>query len=168
MTKFFPWLTLTGYYFYSKISSFIPVLYIRIVLDSFYLLVFYSKNFSTWISRLPWTWILKSLLGCWSNHDEDENDNVKKELVLRAKQQLCTCITLLSTFLWRPLHHYRVKRPNVTFFGGRGHTTTNFPFSIWTWIKPWRVQLQETSPTFDQLSGSKERDKVWEDANSFF
>ena len=31
------------------------------------------------------------------------NDNVKKQFVLRAKQLLCTCITLLSTFLWRPL-----------------------------------------------------------------
>ena len=30
-----------------------PVLYIRIVLDSFYLLIFYSEKFSTWIWRLP-------------------------------------------------------------------------------------------------------------------
>ena len=31
----------------------------------------------------------------------------------------------------------------------------NFPFSIWTWIKPLRIQLQEKSPTFDELSGSR-------------
>ena len=30
-----------------------PVLYIQIVLDSFYLLIFYSEKFSTWIWRLP-------------------------------------------------------------------------------------------------------------------
>ena len=30
-----------------KISSFTPVLYIQIVLDSFYLLIFYSEKFST-------------------------------------------------------------------------------------------------------------------------
>ena len=46
-------MSLTVYYFCSKISSFIPILFIRIVLDSFYLLVFYSEKFSTWISLLP-------------------------------------------------------------------------------------------------------------------
>ena len=30
-----------------------PVLYIIIVLDSFYLLIFYSEKFSTWIWHLP-------------------------------------------------------------------------------------------------------------------
>ena len=34
-------------YFYTKISSFTPVLSMRIVLDSFYLLIFYSEKFST-------------------------------------------------------------------------------------------------------------------------
>ena len=43
----------TVYYFHSKTSSFFtPVLSIRIVLDSFYLLIFYSKKFSTGISNL--------------------------------------------------------------------------------------------------------------------
>ena len=68
--------------------------------------------------------------------DDDNNNNIKKQLVLRAKQLLCTCITLVSTFLWRPLHDYDVKPPNATFCGGRGHTMTNSPFSIWTWINP--------------------------------
>ena len=87
--------------------------------------------------------------------DDDNNNNVIKQLVLWAKQQLCTCITLFSTFLWRPLHDYDVKPPKATFYGGRGHTTTNFPSSIWTWIKPLRIQLQEKSPAFDELNGSK-------------
>ena len=39
-------------YFYSKISSFMPVLSIRIVLHSFYLLIFYSEKFLTWIWSL--------------------------------------------------------------------------------------------------------------------
>ena len=34
-------------------SSFIPVLTIGIVLDSFYLLVFYSEKFSAWVWILP-------------------------------------------------------------------------------------------------------------------
>ena len=36
---------------------------------------------------------------------------------------------------------------------------TNSPFSISTWIKPLRFQLQEMSLTFDKLSGSK-RDPI--------
>ena len=38
---------------YLKISSFTPVLSLRIVLDSFYLLIFYSEKFSSWIWCLP-------------------------------------------------------------------------------------------------------------------
>ena len=76
------------------------------------------------------------MLGTLSNYDDDDDDdnnNVKKQLVLWP-QQLCTCITLFSTFLWSPLHDYDVKPANATFYGGRGHTTTDVPFSIWTWI----------------------------------
>ena len=42
----------TVYYFYKEISGFTPVLSIRIVLDSFYLLIFYAEKFLTWIWRL--------------------------------------------------------------------------------------------------------------------
>ena len=35
-----------------------------------------------------------------------------------------------SIFLCRPLHDCGVKPPNLTFYGGRGHTTTNFPSSF--------------------------------------
>ena len=79
-------------------------------------------------------------------------NNKQKTTSLWAKQQLCTCITLFSKFLWRPLHDYDVKPPNATFYEGREHTTTNFPFSFWTQKKSQRIQLQEKSPT---LSGSK-------------
>ena len=34
-----------------------------------------------------------------SNYDDDHNDNLKQQLVLSAKQQLCTRITLICTFL---------------------------------------------------------------------
>ena len=47
----FPILSFAIYYFCSKISSFTPVLSIRIVLDSFYLLIFYFDKLSTWIRR---------------------------------------------------------------------------------------------------------------------
>ena len=73
-----------------------------------------------------------------------------------SKHQPRTCITLFSTFLWRPLHDYDVKPPNLTLYGGRGHTTTNFPSSLWAWIKSLRIQLQEKSPAFDLLNRSKQ------------
>ena len=87
------------------------------------------------------------LIESLSNYDDDHND--------KTKQQFCMCITLFSTFFWHPLHDYHVKPPNLTFYGGRGHTTTNFPSSFWTWIKSLRIKLQEKSPAFDLLSGSK-------------
>ena len=90
--------------------------------------------------------VVYKALGNLNNYDD--NENVKKQLVLWAKQLFCTCITLFSTFLWRPLHEYDVKPPNATSYGGRGHMTANFPFFIWTWIEPLRIQLQEKLPIF--------------------
>ena len=97
-------------------------------------------------------------VGALSNYDDDDNNNIKKQLVLWVKQKLCTCIRILvhffdvycTTTTW-----YDVKPPNATLYGGRGHTTTNFSFSISTWIKPLTIHLQEKSPTFDELSDSK-------------
>ena len=50
----FPLFSLTVYCFYTKISSFMPALSIRIALDCFYLLIFYSEKFSTDVCRLPY------------------------------------------------------------------------------------------------------------------
>ena len=52
--KFSPYFPFTVYCFYSKISSFMPALSIRIALDCFYLLIFYSEKFSTDVCRLPY------------------------------------------------------------------------------------------------------------------
>ena len=54
----------------------------------------------------------------------------QKPIGFMTKTRALHVITLFSTFLLRPLHNYYVKRPNATFCRGRGHTTTNFPFSI--------------------------------------
>ena len=53
VTEFSPYFPFTLYCFYTKISSFMPVLTIGIVRDCFYLLIFYSAKFSTWVWRLP-------------------------------------------------------------------------------------------------------------------
>ena len=53
VTKFSPYFSFNVYCFYTKISSFMPVLSKRIVLDCFYLLIFYFEKFSTDVCRLP-------------------------------------------------------------------------------------------------------------------
>ena len=79
----------------------------------------------------------------------------KKGLMIKTTA-LHACITLLSTFLWCPLHAYEVKPlTHLMHYGGRGHTTTNFPSPFRTSIKSSRIQIQENSPAFDLLSGSK-------------
>lgn len=41
---------------------------------------------------------------------------------------------------------------------GREHTTTNYRFSFWRWIKSTRIQLQKKSLTFGILGGRYRRD----------
>ena len=54
VTKSSPYFSFTVYCFYTKITSLMPVLSTRIVLDCFYLLIFYSEKFSTDVCRLPY------------------------------------------------------------------------------------------------------------------
>ena len=54
VTKFSPYFSCTVHCLYTRISSFMPVLSIRIVLDCFYLLIFYFEKFSTHVCRLPY------------------------------------------------------------------------------------------------------------------
>ena len=86
VTKFSPYFSFTVYCLYTKISSFMPVLSIRIVLDCCYLLIFYFEKFSTHVCRLPYAAnvnrvVLKFRLGTYVftyeglclEQDQDEN-----------------------------------------------------------------------------------------------
>ena len=53
VAKFFIYLSFTVHYSYAKIGRFTPILSVRIVSSYFYLHITHVKNFSTWISRLP-------------------------------------------------------------------------------------------------------------------
>ena len=64
VTKFSPYSSLTVYCFYTKISEFMLVLSTRIVLDCFYLLIFYSEKFSTDVRRLPYAVNVNLNLSC--------------------------------------------------------------------------------------------------------
>ena len=75
---------------------------------------------------------LKVVLHC-KHHNNDDSNKVNKQLVLSAKQQLCTWVIVFSTFLSCPLHDCDMKPPNAMFYGWCEHTTTNFPSSFWTW-----------------------------------
>ena len=108
----------------------------------------------------PFTVILNMLtesvdlrLETFSN--DDDNNNVKKQSVLREKQLLRTCITLFSTFLWRPLHDYDVNLPVRRFMGDVDILRQIFPSLFEHWIKLLKIQLQEKSATFNESSSSK-------------
>ena len=50
------------------------------------------------------------------------------------------------------LHDYDVKMPNFTFCGGREHKKTISFFFRWTLIQSFRIQLQKTLPTLNELN----------------
>ena len=59
---------------------------------------------------------------------------------------------VLYNFLYIPLRSlldYDVKMPNFTFNGGSKQATTKFSFSFWTWVWFLGIQIQESSPNFD-------------------
>ena len=79
--------------------------------------------------------------------DGDGNDNVKKETDLSKT----TILHVHKCFLYislPSLHDYDVKMPIFAFYGGRIQGTAKSSFWTWTWFL--RIQLQESSSTFDE------------------
>ena len=109
---------------------------------------------------------LKVVLHC-KHHNNDDSNKVNKQLVLSAKQQLCTWVIVFSTFLSCPLHDCDTKPPNAMFYGWCEHTTTNFPSSFWTWLSPYKFNCRKNSPHLTNWVGPNRHNKVWKDTNSF-
>ena len=67
-------------------------------------------------------------------------------------------------------HDYKVKIHSFTFCRGREHKTTVFSSFSRTLKQSFRIQLQRSLPTFDELNQIRwnKRDKVWGGANSLF
>ena len=87
------------------------------------------------------------------SNDADGNENVKRTIGLISKTKTSH---VHHTFLYISfpfLHDYDVKMPNFAFYGGRKQATTKFYFSFWAWIWSLEIQLQEGSPTIDEVSG---------------
>ena len=105
--------------------------------------------FFSFILHPPGCYWMITLLGTLSKHDDDGSENVGKKWICVLSNLIASIWTrwicqiqatfpgveFLRTFfsfeksskcLWRPLHDHDVKPPNLTFYGGRGHTTTNF------------------------------------------
>ena len=101
-------------------------------------------------------------LRSFSNDDGDVNTNDKRNNRFRlAKEQLCTCITLLfctflcrhcSTTTWKFLISRFVENVDTRQRPGAGDrlAKTLFFFS-WTSIQSFRFQLQKKMATFDEL-----------------
>ena len=90
VTKFSPYFPFTLYYFYAKISCFIPVLtasfLLGIVRDCFFLLIFYSEKFSTWVWRLPFAVIVNL------------SDKSQNQEILSTFSQPYPCVCYFRTF----------------------------------------------------------------------
>ena len=119
VTKFPPYFPFTLYCFYTKISSFMPVLTIGIVRDCFYLLIFYSEKFSTWVWRLPFAVIVNL------------SDKSQNQEILSTFSQPYPCVCYFRPFFGQislPFHKLQlVKSPPFyireawkwyPFFGG--------------------------------------------------
>ena len=65
-----------------------------------------------------------------SNHEDEDNDNVKKKNGFMSKPAAARASRFLVHFFLPPLHDYDVKPSNATFYTGREHTTTNSRFFI--------------------------------------
>ena len=100
-----------------------------------------------------------------SSDDGDGNENGKTSNWL-AKQQICTCIKLFCTFLWRRCTTTTWKCLNFTSCRGRGHKTTTFFFFSWTLILSFRTNPEQFANIWH--SRWNKHDKVWSSANSLF
>ena len=85
-----------------------------------------------------------------TNDDDENNRKSRKKNWFMSKT---TSLHVHLVFSYIPWRHCTT--PDATFYGGRLYTTTNFPFSFWSWIKFLRIQLPEKAPTFNKLKGSK-------------
>ena len=76
-----------------------------------------------------------------------------------AAKRSTTTTSQVHHILWHIslpfLHDYDVKMPNFVFCGERKQATTKFYFSFWIGIGSLGIQLQEGSPTFDNVSGEE-------------
>ena len=102
------------------------------------------------------------------SHDDKDNENVKKQLVLWAKQQLCTCITLISSFLWRQLHNSTWNHEMRRFIVIQDVLQAYDDEFFRTWIKSLRTPLQADRLHLTIEAGPNRRDRIWKDADSFF
>ena len=92
------------------------------------------------------------IIGTLRSDDGDGNENGKKAIRLISKT---TTSHVHHAFLYisQPsLHDYNVKMPNFKFFRGRKQATTKFSFSFLACTRLLRIQLQESTRTFDKVS----------------
>ena len=102
------------------------------------------------------TWLQTKKMLRWfilylqTNDDDENKGKSQKKNWFMSKT---TSLHVHLVFWYIPWRHCTT--PDATFYGGRLYTTTNFPFSFWSWIKFVRIQLQKKAPTFNKLKGSK-------------
>ena len=79
--------------------------------------------------------VVNKLLGTLRNYDGDGNENVKKAIGLKSKQQHCTCITLFCTFLWSPCITTTWNDQILGYLGNGDGKAINCTISVRTWAR---------------------------------
>ena len=90
-----------------------------------------------------------------SKNNDDGNDNNKEKKKIYQQNNSSESHFKVFFLPRLALHDYNLRLPNPMFYGGRENTTKNFPFSFWTWMQPFGIQLQDNSPLFDKLKPVK-------------
>ena len=83
------------------------------------------------------------LIGSLRNDDGDGNENGKKAKGLDKQKNNFARASPFFVHSLPSLHDNNVKLPNFTFCRGREQKTTTFFFFSWTWMQPFRIQLQK-------------------------
>ena len=102
--------------------------------------------------------LLNTVLQCWNNVGTVRN-NVATLCCPKNRRCESSRVSYFSVLLYciafPSPHDYDVKMPNFTFYGVRKQANTKFSFSFWTSILFLRIQLPQSSPTFDNVSELK-------------
>ena len=111
------------YYFYKKISSFMPVLTIWILRHCFYLLIFYSEKFSTWAwTSQPRTTTKKSetSLFCKCVSWEKNWTGFKRKDGPQAVEVLAKTLFISDTKAYTLRRDFHIKVTGMLFVSPRG------------------------------------------------
>ena len=112
--------------------------------------------------------VVNKLLGTLRNYDRDGNENVKKAIGLKSKQQHCACITLFCTFLCSPCITTTWNDQILSYLGNGDGKAINSTISVRTWARSLLFSSNLNSLLLDSWAPSNNRKKSERMRSLFF